>query len=70
MYIKEGTIGEKLNGEKIKAKTTSPGLIEKRKGEKVLIFFGGGQEIWYHESDVVYPDPEGEPAGFLVPWVK
>lgn len=34
------------------------GMIEKRKDDKVLVMFAGGDEHWYYEKDLSYPPIE------------
>ncbi len=38
----------------------SKGMIDKRENGKVLVMFAGGNEVWYDEKDISYPDMPNE----------
>ncbi len=54
IIIPKGILGVDKN-ESDKSTIDEPGLIEKEDGDKVLILFAGGKEVWYYKKDIKYP---------------
>lgn len=57
IIIPKGTLGIDQN-EDYKPTKDQLGFIEKREGNKVLVMFVGGEEVWYYKKDIKYPPLE------------
>jgi len=60
IIIKKGTVGLQDSAGEVVTEQDSKGMIEKRENGKVLVMFAGGNEVWYDEKDLSYPDISGE----------